>query len=425
LRRSARDTVLSFGLSEHKNPALVFHFADPFQSKKEFRMSLRAICAVLSALVICVGFGAVLFAGQPACEKCPKEEMQVAVEVRLVSLSDACAKRCMEETCPKGVKCAACNCPCPDPKACSTVWNKVHFLSKKQFSKLFAFVQEDMQTNVMQAPKLTVFNGQSSHIHITDDQYYVTGLVPAQAGEQTFLVPENRPYTTGFKMTARPTVTADRRYVKMNFSASLTELISVPVPLVPITTVVRPLQEDGTPGDPVTFTQHLQQPKFATLTGEESFTVPDGGTAMFTGWRSVRPVKEMVATPILSKIPYVGEMFQTEIVRPEDVQIFVLVTPRIIVAQEEEQRVVAPPPCKEKPIEGLAQVSATEPLKLGTIAPAPRAATSSCPCQLTNLLSKYQDACSRGESAEALKLAVEALSHDPMCFSKKATGKRE
>ena len=388
-------------------------------------MSLRVICAFLSSVCICAGFGSVLFAVQPACEKCQREEMQVAVEVRLVSLSDSCAKRCMEEICPKGVKCEACNCPCHDPRACSTVWNNVRFLSKKQFSKLLTFAQEDMQTNVMQAPKLTVLNGQSSQFDVTDQQYYVTGLVPTQAGQQTVLVPENRPYTTGFRMTVQPTVSADRRYVRMNFNASLTELVSVPVPLVHITTEIRPLQEDGTHGDPVPFTQYFQQPKFATLTGEKSFTVPDGGTAMFTGWKSVRPVKEMVGTPILSEIPYVGELFQTEVVKPEDVQIFVLVTPRIIVSQEEEQRVVAPPPCKEKPGGELAQVSATEPFKRNHITIEPKTSKSHCPCQMAHLLAQYQDACSKGQSNEALKLAVEALSHDPMCFSKKPTGKRE
>jgi len=72
-------------------------------------MSLRVICAFLSSVCICAGFGSVLFAVQPACEKCQREEMQVAVEVRLVSLSDSCAKRCMEEICPKGVKFEACN----------------------------------------------------------------------------------------------------------------------------------------------------------------------------------------------------------------------------------------------------------------------------------------------------------------------------
>src|SRR6516225_3838045 len=83
------------------------------------------------------------------------------------------------------------------------------------------FAQEDMQTNVMQAPKLTVLNGQSSQFDVTDQQYYVTGLVPTQVGQQTVLVPENRPYNTGFRMTVQPTVSADRRYVRMNFNASL------------------------------------------------------------------------------------------------------------------------------------------------------------------------------------------------------------
>src|SRR5205807_1176909 len=94
---------------------------------------------------------------------------------------------------------------------------------------------------------LTVDDGQSSKLGIIDDQYFVTGLAPVQAGGQVVLVPENRPYTTGLQMAVRPMVSADRRYVRVTFRAELTELVSVPVPLVPVTPriIVADESEDG------------------------------------------------------------------------------------------------------------------------------------------------------------------------------------
>jgi type II secretory pathway component GspD/PulD (secretin) len=343
--------------------------------------------------------------------------MQVAVEIRLLSVPVACADHHLSEICPELSN------PSPVKRGTGNngrTWTRVAFLTPQQVSQFIARAQENPRTNVMQAPKMTLMDGQSSKLSIADDQYFVTGLVPVHAADQVVLVPENRPYRTGFWMAVRPKVSADRRHVRVSLNAQLTDLVSVPVPLVPITTMVRPVQKDGTNGEPVAFTQFLQQPEFKTLTGKKTFSVPDGGSMLLSGWKSVRPVSQTESTPVLSKIPYVGPLFDTETWRPEDVEVLVLVTPRIIVEEEEEQKLVrsAPTPCQHA--NGtVVQAAATEPAlpMINRRSPACDAASAS---RLQKLLAQYELACSKDEPANALRLAVEALACDPTCFSKKA-----
>jgi type II secretory pathway component GspD/PulD (secretin) len=298
-----------------------------------------------------------------------------------------------------------------------STWRHLAFLTQQQMSQFMARAQEDPQTNVMQAPKMTLMDGQASKLSIADDRYFVTGLAPVRAGDQFVLVPENRLYTTGLWMTVRPKVSADRRYVRVSLKGQLTDLVSVPVPLVPITTMIKPVQNDGTDGKPVAFTQFLQQPEFKTLNGRKVFTVADGCTVLLSGWKSVRPRTEITSIPVLSQIPYLGRLFDTQTSQPTEVAVFVLVTPRIIVEEGEEQKLVrsAPTPC-QRANGTVVQAGATEMLPPPAISPACDATSSG---RLPMLLGHYERACSKGESAKALRLAVEALACDPMCFRKK------
>ena len=51
--------------------------------------------------------------------------------------------------------------------------------------------QGDRRTNVMQAPKLTLFNGQTATINVQDSQFFVTNVQVVQVGGQVVFVPQN------------------------------------------------------------------------------------------------------------------------------------------------------------------------------------------------------------------------------------------
>src|SRR5205807_7160884 len=71
------------------------------------------------------------------------------------------------------------------------------FLSDIQVFMLLEAAQGDRRTNVMQAPKLTMFNGQTSTITIQDEQFFVTSIQSVRDGGQIVFVPNNQAIPTG------------------------------------------------------------------------------------------------------------------------------------------------------------------------------------------------------------------------------------
>src|SRR5205085_432060 len=58
------------------------------------------------------------------------------------------------------------------------------FLSDIQVFLFMEAAQGDQRTNVMQAPKLTLFNGQTSTLTVSDQQFFVTNVSIIQVNGQ-------------------------------------------------------------------------------------------------------------------------------------------------------------------------------------------------------------------------------------------------
>src|SRR6202035_2394356 len=114
----------------------------------------------------------------------------------------------------------------------------------------------------------TVFNGMESSINLLDEQNFVTDVHVRMVGEQPIFVPENKPIRTGFSLAVRPVVSADRRYVNVSLSADQASISKVD--LFPITTTITPVFEGGAVGQPIPFTQFVQQPKLTNLSVHKS-----------------------------------------------------------------------------------------------------------------------------------------------------------
>ena len=65
-------------------------------------------------------------------------------------------------------------------------------------------------------------------------------------------------------------------------------------------------------------------------------SVPDGGTVVLGGIKRLREGRNMNGVPILNKIPYVSRLFKNTAVGRETESLMLMVTPRIIIQEEEE-----------------------------------------------------------------------------------------
>ena len=378
------------------------------------------------------------------------QEVEVSLEIRLVSVVDGVMERLGVDfnVNPKTDK-NALECERLDvcPSACPKVSDQnpspppagsekgVVFLKEEQLKQWL----ETLQGDVMQAPKLTLFNGQTAKIDIGETQYFVTGVEAIDNGGQKTFVPKNEPKKMGFRLTAQPIVSPDRRSVQLNLHLEHTELASAMVPLFPVPVVVRPTFEGGfITGKPVVFTQFIQQPVFNVQAMEKNLTIPVGQTAILGGLKRVIETRNEFGPPVVSKIPYVNRLFKNVGYGREVRNFLVLVTPRVIV-EEEEGQVAGKGPCSEggqrlcpgackvkmaprclEESEDLTAQSGTEeenaPRYAGGYRVPSKAAVQRRAKLVADLLNAYDAACASHDDTEAEKLAKAALLLDPTCF---------
>ncbi|RMF99654.1 MAG: general secretion pathway protein GspD, partial [Planctomycetota bacterium] len=87
----------------------------------------------------------------------------------------------------------------------------------------------------------------------------------------------------------------------------------------------------------------VQQPTFASMTVNTTVSVPDGGTVLLGGIKRLSEGRSEAGVPILDKIPYVNRLFKNVGVGRETQSLMMTVTPRIIIQEEEEEKLgIAP-----------------------------------------------------------------------------------
>ena len=129
-------------------------------------------------------------------------------------------------------------------------------------------------------------------------------------------------------------------YVRLSLTPNLTNLASANITLFPITTFITPVFEGGAVGQPVPFTQFLQQPTFNSISVNTTVNVPDGGTVLLGGLKRLSEGRNEFGPPILSNIPYLDRLFKNVGYGRETTSLLMMVTPRIIINEEEESRQV-------------------------------------------------------------------------------------
>jgi Flp pilus assembly secretin CpaC len=81
----------------------------------------------------------------------------------------------------------------------------------------------------------------------------------------------------------------------------------------------------------------LQQPVQEIVNVQTTVSVPDGGTVLLGGMKRLREGRNMAGVPILNKVPYISRLFKNTGVGRETESLMLMVTPRIIIHEEEEE----------------------------------------------------------------------------------------
>jgi type II secretory pathway component GspD/PulD (secretin) len=201
-------------------------------------------------------------------------------------------------------------------------------LDDVQVARLLEAVQGDRASSVMQAPKMTLFNGQRAAINTTEQRVLVTGLETVPEADRIVVRTRKETVETGFLCKVRPTVSADRQDVNLSMNLSLAKLGN-PQARLPVVVQV----EDASGGMHEIRTGQVVQkhPVLSTIELDSDVTIPDGRTAVLFAGQDVSETVNAFGPPC--KLPYVAALYRTVSHR---CRVLVLVTPRVIINETEE-----------------------------------------------------------------------------------------
>jgi len=212
--------------------------------------------------------------------------------------------------------------------------------------------QADNRNNVMQAPKVTLFDGQLATISDQTQVPFVTSITPVvgdfAVAQQPVIVVLNE----GTQLNVQGIVSNDKRFVRLTLVPFFSQIGKVNTFTYEgrRTTQSASRQEADTNNDgtinesdeqeteDVIEGSTVQLPQFAFTTVSTTVSVPDGGTILLGGIKRLREGRNERGIPVLGKIPYLSRLFRNVSTGREAQSLMLMVTPRIIIQEEEEVR---------------------------------------------------------------------------------------
>lgn len=266
----------------------------------------------------------------------------------------------------------------------------------------FFFVQAaqgDSRTNLLFAPKVTLFNGQQSSVSSQVSRPFVISLIPTVGFFSTGFQPVIQFIPDGVSLFVSAVISADRRFVRLTvtpFFTNITDVFTfsfvggananvgggqnqggqgqgqgggqggfgggqgggfggqgfgigggIGTQQMIMNSLFAQQQQQGQQGGQQNqrgnqqgnngLSVTVQQPVTEIVTVSTTVSVPDGGTVLLGGIKRLREGRNMSGVPILNKIPYVSRLFKNTGVGRETESVMLMVTPRIIIQEEEEE----------------------------------------------------------------------------------------
>ncbi|MCY3023411.1 MAG: hypothetical protein NTW87_30900 [Planctomycetota bacterium] len=185
-------------------------------------------------------------------------------------------------------------------------------------------------TSTLVAPRLTVFNTQRAHMFVARQQSYVSDYEISGDSYD----PVIRQFLVGVVLDVKPIVSSDRRYVTLEMRPTVTELVNFQTRQINTYSV----NSGANVNVFVQLAFPIQFPELSIRRVRTTATVPDGGILMLGGlYRNVQFHSEN-GVPFLSDLPVVGRLFRWNTVDNAKSNLAILVSPRIILFSEEEEK---------------------------------------------------------------------------------------
>lgn len=208
--------------------------------------------------------------------------------------------------------------------------------------------QGDRRSNVLQAPKVTLFNGQQAQVIDSAFRPFVISVIPVvgefAAAQQPVIVV----LSEGTMLSVQAVVSEDRRYVRLTLVPFFSQIGEVQEFTFEGTETTSTSSSESTDGQDDESSEEaeeitrsgttVQLPTFEVISVSTTVSVPDGGTVLLGGIKRLVEGRNEFGVPLLSKIPYVDRLFRNVGIGRETDSLMMMVTPHIIIQEEEEAR---------------------------------------------------------------------------------------
>ena len=230
---------------------------------------------------------------------------------------------------------------------------------------LIQAAQGNTRGNIMQAPKVTLFNGQNAFVSDTTQRPFVTSVIPVVGDFAAAQQPVITVLSEGTSVNVQAVVSSDRRFVRLTlvpFFSEIGQVDEFQFEGERSTSAKSSDEQQGTQADTggvlpfqpgLSFQQQgsaetafssngttIQQPTFSFTTVTTTVSVPDGGTVLMGGIKRMQEGRNEYGVPVLSKIPYINRLFKNVGVARRTQSLMLMVTPRIIIQEEEEDKLL-------------------------------------------------------------------------------------
>jgi general secretion pathway protein D len=206
--------------------------------------------------------------------------------------------------------------------------------------------QGDTRSNVLQAPKVTLFNGQQASVNDSSQRPFVTSVTPVVGDFAAAQAPIIVVLSEGTALNVQAVVSPDRRFVRLTLVPFFSKIGDVEEFTFEGrrtsntgTTVVDPTDDTQTvanDAEEIIEGTTVQLPQFSFTSVSTTVSVPDGGTILLGGIKRLSEGRNERGVPLLSKFPYINRLFKNVGIGRTTQSLMMMVTPRIIIQEEEE-----------------------------------------------------------------------------------------
>jgi general secretion pathway protein D len=209
---------------------------------------------------------------------------------------------------------------------------QVTWLDPFQINAIVRATQEQRSARTVTAPRVTASNGQRVHVSVITQRSYVQDyeLVSGGTGQVVSEVadPVIDTFQDGVVLDVRPVISSDRKYITLDVRPTLASLINGV-----ISTVTISLGTLNTAASQV----EIDLPEISLQQAFTSVTVPDGGTVLLGGFRSLNERKYESSVPLLGKIPFFKNAFRRKAYLNEKRSLYILITAKVVDLRAEER----------------------------------------------------------------------------------------